>query len=66
MATPKAKTPAKPPVNVPSPGDACKLRGRESFGVLEWVNSKNWASVTWDKDHPGPRFVHLFELERKV
>ena len=58
-----AKSP-RPPTNIPNVGDRVKLRGRKSIGLLEGVNDRQWAIVAWDAELPGPKIVHLFELEK--
>lgn len=51
-------------LQLPVVGDRVKLRGRESTGKLDRVNDLNWAVVIWEADRPGPKIVHLFELEK--
>jgi len=48
-----------------SHGDRVKLKGRVPAGVIEkmGVDSK-WVSVNWDKETPGPKYCHLYEVER--
>ena len=57
------KTP-KGPQNMPAIGDRCKMRGKEAAGQLVRITPDNWAVVRWDGDKPGPRYCHLFELEK--
>lgn len=60
-----AKKESKPPVKTPSVGDRVRLRGRSATGVLRSVRENNkWSDVEWDANTPGPRIVHLFELEQ--
>lgn len=56
------RKPSKPPVNTPAPGDRVKLRGRDSIGVLDRVDSRLWSWVKWAGR--GPTICHLFELEK--
>lgn len=55
----------RPPANTPARGDRCRLRGRSPAGVLRTIDpDTNWAVVEWDAGKEGPKYVHLFELER--
>lgn len=57
----------KPPPNLPTVGDDVALRGRKSFGRLEFINDENlWARVDWDPTIAAqcPKLCHLYELER--
>ena len=44
-------------------GDRVKLKGREPCGVIQTMDDDHWVCVQWDKNKPGPKFVHEFELE---
>lgn len=54
----------KPPPNVPSLGDRCRLRGKGICGELKHVSPTDWAVVHWDVFKSGPGIVHLHELEK--
>jgi hypothetical protein len=55
---PKAPATAKPNI-----GEPVKLRGREPRGTLAAVGERGWCRVAWDEAHPGPKIVHIDELE---
>lgn len=57
---------AKEPPNLPSVGDAVKLRGHSSRGILQRLDEdRKWAWVSWDNGlAKGPRICHLYELEK--
>lgn len=57
---------AKKPQNLAEVGDRVKMRGRGTTGKVTHINpDTKWTQVHWDKDgDQGPRFCHLYELER--
>lgn len=51
----------------PQRGDRVQLRGRESRGVLRTIYDElQWCVVEWDPDDPGPKYVHIRELDKTV
>lgn len=55
----------KAPKNLPQVGDTVRLKGRGLTGVLVRVNDRLWSFVSWDDTQlPGPKIVHLYELEK--
>ena len=57
----------KAPLNLPTVGDYCKLRGKQSCGKVVTINPKNnWAYIEWIKEETpsAPKMCHLFELEK--
>lgn len=56
---------AKPPPNLPDPGDRVRLRGRPgSTGTLVALRSNNWATLDWDAGVHEAEICHLYELEK--
>jgi hypothetical protein len=55
----------KPKFEPPKRFDFVKLRGRDAKGLLYKMDDETkWCTVEWDPDHKGPKYVHLFELEK--
>jgi hypothetical protein len=55
----------KPPKNIPTIGERCRLRGRSPTGIVRTINAEtNWTRVDWDEGCTAPLICHLHELER--
>ena len=53
------------PPNSPERRDIVRLRGRTAEGVLKTIDPVSlWACVEWFPGKEGPRYCHLFELEK--
>jgi hypothetical protein len=58
---------AKPPPNIPGRGDRCRLRGDHTKcgHLVKYDPESLWATVDWWREAgPGPKVVHLYELEK--
>ncbi len=49
---------------LPKRGSKVKLKGRNPFGVIKTMDEESkWVHVEWNKNTPGPKYCHLYELE---
>ena len=57
---------AKAPRNLPELHDRVRMRGKNLFGVIKFINPENnWARVVWDHGCDGPIVCHIYELEKE-
>ena len=46
-------------------GDFVRLKGRKPQGVVKKMGKDDhWVTVQWDKGKEGPKYVHLYELDK--